>query len=301
MNETIPVFDIRTLKGENRTAVVQGMRRAAEEVGFFAITHAGVHAAALDGAFAAARRFFDLPRMHKEMWRYRSTMLNHGWVASGQEKLDPSGPGDLKESFTMRNVAHTVARAELWPDAPFRDAVHALYRDAQQLAQRLLGALAESLSLPTDWFTPAHTGENQTLRLLRYPFVEESPADGQLGAGVHTDYGSITLLWQDRVGGLEVMTRNGEWVSVPPLTDTLIVNIGDLLQRWTNGLFRSTPHRVQPCLDGRDRYSIAFFYDPDDAAEISVAPTCIEAAGGVVRYPPIRAGEHLSSRLAAAY
>lgn len=300
MSQTIPVFDLRALEGDARMAMVRDIRRAAEEVGFFGVTHTGVHPTAVDGAFAAARRFFDLPRRHKEAWRYRSTELNHGWVSAGQEALDPSKPADRKESFTMRNVARTIARAELWPDAPFRDAAYALYRDAQSLSQRLLIALAEGLALPANWFLPAHTGENQTLRLLHYPYEETPVAEGQLGAGAHTDYGSITLLWQDAAGGLEVMGRDGAWLAVAPQPETVIVNIGDLMQRWTNDVLRSTLHRVQPRTDGSDRYSIAFFCDPDDNAEISVAPTCI-APGEVARYPSIRAGDHISAKLSATY
>ena len=300
MSQTIPVFDLRALEGDARMAMVRDIRRAAEEVGFFGVTHTGVHPTAVDGAFAAARRFFDLPRRHKEAWRYRSTELNHGWVSAGQEALDPSKPADRKESFTMRNVARTIARAELWPDAPFRDAAYALYRDAQSLSQRLLIALAEGLALPANWFLPAHTGENQTLRLLHYPYEETPVAEGQLGAGAHTDYGSITLLWQDAAGGLEVMGRDGAWLAAAPRPETVIVNIGDLMQRWTNDVLRSTLHRVQPRTDGSDRYSIAFFCDPDDNAEISVAPTCI-APGEVARYPSIRAGDHISAKLSATY
>ncbi|MEJ2655145.1 MAG: 2OG-Fe(II) oxygenase family protein [Acidihalobacter sp.] len=300
MSRTIPVFDLRALEGDARMAMVRDIRRAAEEVGFFCVTHTGVHPAAVDGAFAAARRFFDLPRRRKEAWRYRSTELNHGWVAAGQEALDPSSPADLKESFTMRNVAHTIARTELWPDAPFRDAACALYRDAQSLSQRLLIALAEGLELPANWFLPAHTGENQTLRLLHYPYQEAPVAEGQLGAGAHTDYGSITLLWQDDAGGLEVMGHDGAWLAVEPRPEAVIVNIGDLMQRWTNDVLRSTLHRVQPRADDSDRYSIAFFCDPDDDVEISVAPTCI-APGEVARYPAIRAGDHISAKLAATY
>ena len=300
MSQTIPVFDLRALEGDARMAMVRDIRRAAEEVGFFGVTHTGVPPTAVDGAFAAARRFFDLPRWHKEAWRYRSTELNHGWVSAGQEALDPSKPADRKESFTMRNVARTIARAELWPDAPFRDAAYALYRDAQSLSQRLLIALAEGLALPANWFLPAHTGENQTLRLLHYPYEETPVAEGQLGAGAHTDYGSITLLWQDAAGGLEVMGRDGAWLAVAPRPETVIVNIGDLMQRWTNDVLRSTLHRVQPRTDGSDRYSIAFFCDPDDNAEICVAPTCI-APGEVARYPSIRAGDHISAKLSATY
>lgn len=300
MSQTIAVFDLRALAGDSRAATVREIRRAAEGVGFFCVTHTGIRASAVEGAFAAARRFFELPCGYKETWRYRGTALNHGWVATGQEALDPSRPADLKESFTMRNVACTVARAELWPNAPFRDAAYALYREAQPLSQRLLGALAEGLGLPANWFVSAHSGENQTLRLLHYPYCETPVAEGQLGAGAHTDYGSITLLWQDEAGGLEVMARDGRWMAVEPHPEAVVVNIGDLMQRWTNDVLRSTLHRVQPRTDASDRYSIAFFCDPDDNAEISVAPTCI-APGDIAHYPPVLAGDSISARLKATY
>ncbi|APZ42968.1 isopenicillin N synthase family dioxygenase [Acidihalobacter ferrooxydans] len=300
MSDTIPLIDLRMLAGETRTATVQAIREAAEQVGFFAVSHTGVHAVVVEGAFAAARHFFDLPAAYKEQWRYRDTALNHGWVSTGQESLDPTRPADRKESFTMRNVVHTSARDELWPDVPLRDAAFRLYREAQRLAERVLVALAEGLGLRSDEFLAAHTGENQTLRLLHYPFDARPLAAGELGAGAHTDYGSITLLWQDDAGGLEVLARDGQWLAVPPRPEAVIVNIGDLMQRWTNDRLRSTLHRVQPRTDGRDRYSIAFFCDPDDAAEIAVVPTCV-APGEAPRYAPITAGEHIRAKLKATY
>ena len=136
-----------------------------------------------------------------------------------------------------------------------------------------------------------------TLRLLHYP--PSGPGAGEkTGAGPHTDYGNLTLLATDDVGGLEVRTRDGEWIEAPPLPGAFIVNIGDCLMRWTNDVYVSTPHRVVN-RSGRERYSIAFFYDPNPDAEVAVIPSCVEP-GESVRYEPVLAADYLKLRLEAS-
>lgn len=300
MKKNIPTFDLRTIVGRTHAELVSKIRYAAENVGFFAVSHTGVQKIVVKRAFEQAKSFFNAPYHHKENWRYQCTDLNHGWVCVGQESLDPTKPADLKESFTMRNVGLTIHFADLWPDSNFRDECFALYENAQLLSQSLLMLLAEGLQLPANWFLGSHTGENQTLRLLHYPRIVDPISEGQMGAGVHTDYGSITLLWQDAVGGLEVLDRGGNWLTLEPQEDVVLVNIGDLMQRWTNDVLFSTLHRVQRRSSDCDRYSIAFFCDPDDSAEISIAPTCI-AQGDSPHYPSILAGDYIRAKLKATY
>lgn len=119
-----------------------------------------------------------------------------------------------------------------------------------------------------------------------------------MGAGEHTDYGNITLLATDNVGGLEVKTRGGEWIAAPVMPGAFVVNIGDCLMRWTNDIYVSTPHRVVN-RSGRERYSIAFFFDPNPDARVAAIPSCVPA-GGKPLYPPILAAEHLKMRLDAS-
>ncbi|MGH7004219.1 MAG: 2OG-Fe(II) oxygenase family protein, partial [Alphaproteobacteria bacterium] len=121
----------------------------------------------------------------------------------------------------------------------------------------------------------------------------------QFGVSAHTDYGCITFVCQDDSGGLQVRNRAGEWIAAPPIPGTLVVNIGDLLARWTNDLFRSTPHRVVNT-SGRARYSLAVFYDPDFDAEVKVIDSCL-APGAAPRYAPTTCGAHVLSKFDAAF
>jgi isopenicillin N synthase-like dioxygenase len=132
-----------------------------------------------------------------------------------------------------------------------------------------------------------------TTRLLHYPPQPASAAQGQIGCGAHTDWGALTLLAQDDAGGLQVQARDGSWLNVPPVPGALVVNIGDLMQRWTNDRWPSTMHRVVNRFSGRDRWSIAYFFDLDADAVVVPLPACVSAAQPS-RYAPITAGDHLA-------
>ncbi|MEL6380900.1 MAG: 2OG-Fe(II) oxygenase family protein, partial [Cyanobacteria bacterium J06626_18] len=170
-------------------------------------------------------------------------------------------------------------------------------------AATVFRAFAIALSVPEDFIVAHHTTQNYTLRLLHYPPLTGSPQPGQLRAGAHSDYGSLTLLFQDDAGGLEVLNANGRWVAAPSLPDTILVNTGDLMERWSNDVFCSTKHRValpQSENGARDRYSIAFFCQPDADAEITCLPTC-QSEDNPPKYPSVKSGEYLLSRLEATY
>lgn len=167
-------------------------------------------------------------------------------------------------------------------------------------ARGLLRLVAQSLALPAEFFSERHKGENVTLRFLHYPADLSSRVESQLGAGAHTDYGSVTLLFQDDVGGLELRGASGEWRSAPPVPGAVIVNAGDLMERWTNGHFRSTLHRVRRVTGGRDRYSIALFVDPDSDVLVECVPSC-QGAANPPRFEPITAGEHVRQKIAATH
>jgi isopenicillin N synthase-like dioxygenase len=180
------------------------------------------------------------------------------------------------------------------------------YQACTEAADIIGKAFAIALHLPESFFSDRHNQQNHTLRLLHYPPVEQSPKPGQVRAGEHSDYGSFTLLFQDEVGGLEVCTVQGEWIGAPYIPDTIIVNTGDLMQRWTNHVFCSTKHRVMIPTDDRvkrrkrSRYSVAFFCHPNNDTEIA----CLESCKQLNRpplYPPITAGDYLLSRLQATY
>ena len=148
-----------------------------------------------------------------------------------------------------------------------------------------------------DFFVKFHSGQNISLRLLHYPACDSSEVqDSQLGAGAHTDYGLTTFLFQDSVGGLEICDKNGDWQEIKPDKSVVLINSGDLLERWTNGKYRSTLHRVKPMTRGKDRFSIAFFVDPDSDTEIKVLESCIDA-GTPRKFSDINAGEYIQGKL----
>ncbi|MEL7010640.1 MAG: 2OG-Fe(II) oxygenase family protein, partial [Cyanobacteria bacterium J06588_4] len=164
-------------------------------------------------------------------------------------------------------------------------------------------AMAIALNLPESFFVERHNQNDHTLRLLHYPPVKNKPKPEQIRAGEHSDYGSFTFLFQDAVGGLEVLNSAGEWIEAVPISETVVVNTGDLMQRWTNHVFCSTKHRVRIPADQKQeqsRYSIAYFCHPNHNVEISCLKTC-QNNDRPPLYPPITAGDYLLSRLQATY
>jgi isopenicillin N synthase-like dioxygenase len=254
----------------------------------------------LQGALEASRYFFAQPVAVKSRFAYRQDDLesNFGFHGLEAERLDTSSAPDLKESFSMRN-APAVTEVERWPGEEFRRAALALYEASLTAGYRILRIMAAGLDLPAEFFPERHQGQNVTLRLLHYPAGIPAASAAQLGAGAHTDYGSITLLHQDGVGGLEVRGGDGKWHPAPAVPGALLVNTGDLMQRWTNDRFRSTVHRVRAIGGSADRYSIAFFVDPDTDVRVECIESC-RSEHWPSRYPTVTAGEHIQSRIAAS-
>jgi len=175
------------------------------------------------------------------------------------------------------------------------------YRQALGAAHDLQKIMAEHFDLTPEFFRKLHTGENVTLRLLYYPpIINDKLSQGQLGAGAHSDYGFMTLLFQRGQSGLEVLSKDGTWLSVPPDADKVVVNSGDLLEHWTNGKYKSTLHRVQPQIGNTPRFSIAFFVDTDSDAMISPLPSLV-SLGGSEKTAPIKAGDFIQSRINASH
>ncbi len=204
----------------------------------------------------------------------------------------------LTDQISATSVTTSVASVSPASDP----CILAFYEACSEVANRVLQAFALALQLPCDFFATRHDRQNHTLRLLHYPPLLQPPKLGQVRAGEHSDYGSITLLFQDEVGGLEVQTASGEWIAAPPIPGTVVVNTGDLMQRWTNHVFCSTKHRVMIPSDDRvkqSRYSVAFFCHPNDDTEIACLESCQSERSPI--YPPISAGDYLISRLQATY
>ncbi len=308
----IPIIDVAPLMngGTGAGDVARAIGAACRETGFFYVTGHGIAPGLTGRVFAGAQAFFALPQSSKARAAFSGPSGNRGWIKLGNETLDPGKPFDLKEAFNIgleldADDPEVLARKpfrgrNIWPDvADFRAAMLGYFDACWGLGRMLHRAFAIDLDIAPDFFDPKFDRPMATLRLLHYPPAAAQPLDGQLGAGEHTDYGNVTLLATDDAGGLMVRHRSGAWIKAPVVPDALVCNIGDCLMRWTNDIYVSTPHKVvNP--PGRDRYSVAFFLDPNPDAQVACIPTCI-APGGGAKYPPITAGEFLHSRLAPTY
>ncbi len=281
---------------------------AARGIGFFTITNHGVPDDLVASMFAAGRAFFRRPVAEKRALSIKHSSHNRGYVGLSEEALDPKAGADVKEAFNIgldMPATHpdVVARkpfrgVNLWPaDGDFRTTSLAYFEAVWRLGVLLHRPIAIDLGLAPDWFDKAFDAPLATLRLLRYP--PAPPGSEAAGAGEHTDYGNITILMTDDAGGLEVRTRDGQWVAVPHVAGAFIINIGDCLMRWTNDVYVSTPHRVTH-RSPRERLSLAFFLDPNPDAVVAALPTCVSLENPA-RYPPTTGAAYLKERLDATY
>ena len=287
---SVPLIDL----GEGSAAqVAQRIDAALCGAGFFGVVNHGMPDGVVAAAFAAGHRFFALSQPDKERWHINGWPLKRGFDPIGWQALDPGQPPDVKESFYLG--VETIGPNQ-WPDEAlvpgFRAATQAYAAAMESLARRLMRLFEISLRLPPGHFDSFMHHPTCTTRLLHYPPQPALAAPGQIGCGAHTDWGALTLLAQDGAGGLQVQTRARAWLDVPPVPGALVVNIGDMMQRWTNDRWPSTLHRVINKHSGRDRWSIAYFFDLDAESSIVPLPSCVSTERPA-RYGPITAGDHL--------
>jgi isopenicillin N synthase-like dioxygenase len=303
----IPVIDMACLRDGPPRALAEtavAVRRACLDTGFFYVRNHGMPASLSESALRWSARFFDLPLHEKLELAQSRSWARRGYEAPGAQVLDAGSAPDLKESFRCGiqvDPEHPYARRKLstygpsqWPpNLPgFQRAMEAYADAVRQAADQVLELIALSLELERDFFRAYYRCPMQTVRLLRYPPQPADRGDNLLGAGAHTDWGGITMLLQDSTGGLEVRNVAGEWVKASPIEGTFVVNLGELLARWSNGLYQSNMHRVRNGSSNVQRHSIAFFYDPDHDAMIECIPSCL-APGAAPSYEPCTAGEHI--------
>ena len=313
--EYIPMVDLAGTFAADRAArqaAAWEIHKAARDTGFFYIKNHGIDQAAVDRIFAEARRFFELPEEKKRTVSANDWPCRRGFDPMLAQQLDEGSPQDLKESFYVaRDLGpeHPYVKLGLsnhgrnqWPDflPGFRDGVEPYYHQVVDLGRHVMRLLALSLSLDEGYFEDAIRETAATLRMLRYPPQPADAAANQLGAGAHTDYGAITLLAQDDCGGLEVENAAGEWVYAEPVPGTFVVNLGDMVERWTNDLYHSNMHRVYNTRARRDRYSMALFFNPDYMTRVDCVPTCLPESGKP-NYAPCTAGEHVAELVRRSY
>jgi isopenicillin N synthase-like dioxygenase len=294
-----------------RAAVVDALRTACLDKGFFYIVDHGVPPALIRAVFDQSRVFFDLPMAAKLAVDKARSPCNRGYEPLRGQVLEAGSPPDLKEGFyigTDLGPGDPRVAAGLfnhgpnqWPsDLPlWRGTMEFYFERMLGLCRTVMRALALGLNLPEDHFDGFCDDAVATLRLLHYPPQPANPAPGEKGCGAHTDFGAITLLAQDEVGGLEVWDGDNGWMPAPPVPGAFVVNLGDLMARWTNDRYRSTLHRVINA-SGRERYSIPFFF----TGRADYPVTCLEAClapGETPKYPPTTAIGHLEEMYQRTY
>jgi len=272
--DSIPVIDVAPLfegpGGEQR--IGRQLLETVDQIGFFYIKNHGIPTTLIDGVFSVAERFFSAPREDKRSVCVRDS--HRGFLPIGEATMSGNENKDLKESFVWGwNVAAddpdigssgAMLAANRWPGfLPEMSGVLTRYIETiNTLGIRLLRAFAAGLELEHDYFVRHFSKPLTRAAILYYPPQPEKMSETQFGVGTHTDYGCITLLYQDGTGGLQVRHRNGEWLTAHPIPGTYVVNVGDLLHRWSNDRFISNPHRVVNA-SGKARYSVPVFVDPD--------------------------------------
>ena len=309
---SIPVIDISPLYGDNLAgarAVAADIRRASVEAGFFYIRGHHMPPDLMRATLMASKFFFSRPDAEKRAIQVNGA--HRGYVPFAQTTLGRQYKADLKESFNFAfpfaaDDPDVVAGKPLigvnqWPQGEevWRSVLEDYYRTLFEVGQRVLEGFALALDAPRTYFRDLYKRPLVRTRLLHYPPQPEGSGEDQFGAAPHTDWGCMTLLWQDQVGGLQVRNRAGQWIAAPYIEGTFVVNIGDMLERWSNDLFVSTPHRVVNA-SGRERYSIPMFYDPDFDTAVECLPNC-SGTGNPPKYPRTVAGEYITAKYDEAY
>lgn len=318
----VPLVDIAPfLAGSagGRCRVADQVGAACEEIGFLIVTGHGVPRDLVEATYDVSKRFFARPLDEKMKARGRDR--SRGYGAIGEEALSyglgMAAPADVKEGFyagpmDVPDTAYFRAPEaaphfvpNVWPEGPpeLRAVWHAYYRHMERLASDIMRVFAVALDLRDRFFADKIDKHVSRVRAINYPDQPDPPLPGQLRAGEHTDYGTMTILRiEDAPGGLQVKTRQGEWLDVMAVPDAFVVNIGDLMMRWTNDRWISTLHRVvNPPRDSRlgtQRMSLAFFHQPNYDALIECLPSC-QGPGNPAKYPPVTSGEYRNRKFSA--
>jgi len=304
----IPVIDLGPyLAGRPAAAAATAaeLGRALQDVGFFVIVNHGIPQALVDDTFEEARRFHAQPMEAKLALRMNEH--NNGYMMLGRyavwtSDVNANDKPDLNEAFFIKRergpddplvrAGRRFAGPNQWPAAlpGFREKVLAYTGAVDALAQKLVPLCAMALDLPADALDGAFRESQFSFRLTHYPPV---PAEAnQFGIAPHTDSNFMTFLAQSDIPGLQVRMPDGDWLDVPYLPGSFAVNSGDMMQRWTNHRFKSTPHRALPPV-GRPRYAIPYFFGPHLDTEVACLPTC-QGPGNPARYPPTTYAAYLA-------
>lgn len=294
----IPSIDLEALVSGDAVAL-EAMRDAATGVGFATVYNTALSAAQVHHVIETYRTFFKLPDAAKQPYSMAGTGANRGWGAAGTEQVDPDANPDYKQFFDSGVVLEAddprrgmpVYAPNIWPSEPaeFEAVVAGYYEQAREVAMAVLRGVAHSIGAPRDAFDAGFETPMALLRGNYYPQRPDWAGAKDFGIATHTDYGCLTLLATDGSPGLEVRKRGGGWIPVSAEPGTFVINFGEMMEVWTDGLVRATPHRVVGGMN--ERISVPLFFNP--AHDTNVAPL---GSGKVVL-----AGEHLAARFGETY
>jgi isopenicillin N synthase-like dioxygenase len=313
----IPILDVSGLYGDGEAALrdtASTLRGYLENIGFLYVVGHPIRRSDVEAVREASKKFFALPEKQKLALRidnnFRGYLPFAGSTIVTSSVAAVSKANQSESIFFMHEIdAHdprAVAGKPLqgpnqWPHEAalpgFRSTIERYVQEMTTLARKMVSTIAISLELPADSLDRHFKEPTTFLRLIHYP--TQPKEEGLFGSAPHTDYGFITLLAQDNVGGLEVKNKSGEWVPAPPIPDSFVMNVGDILARWSNDRFLSTPHRVIN-LSGRERYSQPFFFDPSMEAMIESLSVCVPE-GSAPKYEPVVYGDYLMERIDKNY
>lgn len=305
--DDIPVVDLSPLRnGTDQQQVAQALHNASRNLGFIYISDHGIPDNLIQGARSCAYDFFRSSDNVKNDLLISSG--HRGWLKPGASKMHDGARADLKESFIwgyenesdLAHDAHPLRGANQWPQfvPHMRTMAMDYFKAVHEVAFHLMRGFAIGLGLDENFFLQSCSQPLSRASFVYYPAQSEHLGEQQFGVAPHTDFGVLTVLCQDSTGGLQVQDIHGDWIHAPPVDGTLVVNVGDLLSRWTAGFYKSTPHRVVNS-SGKERLSLVLAFDPDpdtliDARGIGSTPA--EAC-----LPPITCGDYLVQRFSKAF
>ncbi|MGF1523555.1 MAG: isopenicillin N synthase family dioxygenase [Leptolyngbyaceae cyanobacterium] len=301
MHQTIPVLSLTDFVNHDPAQAqvfVQTLGRALEEIGFFALVDHGIAPQLIQSAYDSAEAVFSLPEKSKVRYENLALKGQRGFTAFGREHAKDSAYPDLKEFWHIGRA--TAQPANLWPqESPlFQTAMLELFKHLETCANILLEACALYLGLPRSFLRNMTTESPTLLRVIHYPPIPAEAPPESIRAAPHEDINLITLLCEATAPGLELRQQEGTWLPITAIPGQIIVDTGDMLQNLTNGLFKSTTHRVTNPMNDRDRrFSLPFFVHPRPEVDLSPHPACIAQTGGAAKFPKLTAGEYLTQRL----
>lgn len=303
--QTIPVLDLQDFTHNHRKdAFVAALGDALSELGFFALVNHGVEHRIIDAAYGSAEAFFALSEDTKLQYADPQLKGQRGFTQFGQEHAKDSSAPDLKEFWHVGRAEDVAGEVDypnnIWPrEVPqFRPVMSTLFQQLEACALHLMEACGLYLN-QSERFFATQVSEGQTiLRIIHYPPIPTDITPDSQRAAPHEDINLITLLCEATTPGLELLKPDGTWLPIQPIPGQIIVDTGDMLQSLSNGVLKSTTHRVVNPNSSRDRrFSMPFFVHPRPDFDLTPLPDCVERTGGELLYPTQTAGEYLQTRL----